>query len=377
MKIPILRLNYSQKEINQIKREVGEVLKSNCLTMGKRVKSFEKKFARYIGIKYAVATNSGTSSIEIILRALHCEGKTVIVPNITFMATAIAVVHAGAKIIFVDIDKKDLSIDPDDLEKKIRKDTVAVILVHIGGIISNNFERIKKICEKNNIALIEDAAHAFGSSINGKMAGNLGLAGSFSFYPTKIITTAEGGMITTNDRKIYEMAKILREHGKENHRFNIHTEFGYNWRFSELHAILGLQQMDKAKKIVNERRKIALYYDKNLSGVDGIEIVRPPKNVKSSYYKYIIYLEKEIDPNKIKREMAKKYNIYLPGEVYRETLHSQPLFKKYPGHMVNNLKDKFPNAEYVASRQICLPLYLGLSKKELKYIVESFKKAIK
>ncbi|MCX6760319.1 MAG: DegT/DnrJ/EryC1/StrS family aminotransferase, partial [Candidatus Nealsonbacteria bacterium] len=246
MKIPILKLNYSKKDIEEIKNGITEVLKSNYLTMGRKVEKFERRFADFIGVKYAVATNSGTSSIEIILRALNCEGKSVIVPDITFMATAIAAVHAGAKVILVDVDKNDLSISPDDLEKKIRKDTKAVILVHIGGIVSGNFERIKSICKKRKIALIEDAAHAFGSSLNGKMAGNLGLAGSFSFYPTKIITTAEGGMITTNDKKIYEMAKILREHGKADHKINIHTEFGYNWRFSELHAVLGLEQMRKA-----------------------------------------------------------------------------------------------------------------------------------
>lgn len=377
MKIPILKLNYSKKDISQIKKGITEVLKSDYLTMGERVERFEKEFADYVGVKYAVATNSGTSSIEIILRSIRCEGKNVIVPDITFMATAIAAIHSGAKVIFADVDKNDLSIDPDDLKKKIRKDTAAVILVHVGGIISSNFYRIKKICKEKNVALIEDAAHAFGSSIDGKMAGILGLAGSFSFYPTKIITTAEGGMITTNNKKIYRMAKILREHGKKDHHCNIHTEFGYNWRFSELHAVLGLQQIAKADKILKERREIADYYNKELKNVPGLEFIEIPANIKSSYYKYILYVREGIDPDRIKKEMIKKYDIFLPGEVYRDPCHSQPVFKKYPGYMLNDFKDCFPGADYVSSRQICLPLYPGLKKKELEHIVKSFKKVMK
>jgi dTDP-4-amino-4,6-dideoxygalactose transaminase len=377
MKIPILRLNYSDREINQIKKEIVEVLKSNYLTMGKKVESFEKKFADYVGAKYAVATNSGTSSLEIILRAIGCEGKSVIVPTITFMATAIAVIHAGAKVIFTDVTKEDLSIDPEDLKKKIRRDTRAVILVHIGGIISSNFYKIKRICEERKIFLLEDAAHAFGASIDEKMAGTLGIAGSFSFYPTKIITTAEGGMITTNNREIYRKARILREHGKKNPNYNIHTEFGYNWRFSELHAILGLQQMRKAKKIIKERQEIARYYDEKLKDVKGLEPIKIPPNIKSPFHKYILYLEKGIEPAKVKKAMLEKYDICLPGEVYREPCHSQPVFKKYPKWILNKSNDTFPSARYVCSRQVCLPLYPGLKKKELEYIVKSFKKAIR
>jgi len=205
------------------------------------------------------------------------------------------------------------------------------------------------------------------------MAGNLGLAGSFSFYPTKIITTAEGGMITTNNKKIYEMARTLREHGKADHSVNVHTEFGYNWRFSELHAILGLEQMDRAKKIIRERAKIAKYYDKELKGIEGIEFVKVPKNSVSSYYKYILYLKNNINPDKVKSEM-KKYDISLPGEVYRDALHYQPVFKKYPEKMINKYKENFPGAKYVSSRQICLPLYPGLKTDELRHIVDSFKK---
>ena len=376
MKIPILRLKFTKKDIDQIKNGIIRILKSNYLTMGENVKNFERLFNKFIGTKYAIATHSGTSALEIILRAIGCEGKSVIVPSITFMATATTVVHAGGKVIFVDVDREDLSINPEDLKKKIRKDTKAVILVHIGGIISKNFYEIKKICQKNKIILIEDAAHALGSSINGKMAGTLGKAAAFSFYPTKILTTAEGGMITTNSREIYQKAKILRDHGKKDEKYNIHTEFGYNWRFSELHAVVGLEQMKKIKKIIKERQQIARYYDQQLKEVWGVELIKIPANIKSSYYKYVIYLKKGISPDRVKREMFKKYKIMLPGEVYTDPLYSQPVFKKYPRFKLNKKTDIFPGAKYVSSRQICLPLYPSLKRKELKYIVKSFKKVI-
>ena len=242
--------------------------------MGSKVKEFEEEFSNFIGSKYAVAVNSGTSSLEIPLRALGVYNKTIIVPTITFMATPLAVIHAGAKVIFVDVLPENLSIDPDDLRRKITNDTAGVILVHIGGIISPQLHEIKKICEENGLFLIEDAAHAHGSSINGNKAGTLGVCGSFSFYPTKVLNTAEGGMITTNDKMIFEKSLIFREHGKKDHNFNIHTELGYNWRFSELHALLGLQQMKIVEDIISKRQQIAKIYDKKLNKTNGISLVK-------------------------------------------------------------------------------------------------------
>ena len=259
--IPLLRLDYSDEDIDYIQKGILDVIKSGYLTMGKKVEEFEAEFAKYIGTKYAVAVNSGTSSLEIMLRSFGVKGKTVIVPTVTFMATPISVIHAGGKVAFVDVTKEDLSIDPEDLKRKIAPDTAGVIIVHIGGIISSHYQEIEKICKDMGLFLIEDAAHAHGSSLNGVKAGDLSIGGSFSFYPTKILTTAEGGMITTNDENIYKMALTLREHGKPDHNVNVHTEFGYNWRFSEIHALLGLQQMRKVDYIIAERRTLGKLYD--------------------------------------------------------------------------------------------------------------------
>jgi len=376
MEIPILRIPYDDGDIKFLKEEIEKVLRSGYLTMDKRVKEFEDRFADFCGVKYAVGTNSGTSSIEIPLRAVGVEGKTVIVPSNTYMATPIAVVKAGGRVIFAECQKENLQIDPDDIEKKIQDDTAGVIIVHIGGIISPHLDRIRKICDKRGLFLIEDAAHAHGATIDGRMAGSLSLAGSFSFYPTKVFTTAEGGMMTTDSEEIYKRALVLREHGKADHDFNVHTEFGDNWRFSEIHAVLGLREMDKADWILGERRRVAKYYDENLAGVKGIKLLDIPSNINPSYYKYIAYLDERIGRDGLKRILREKYNVSLTGEVYSDPCHSQPVFKKYPDKMANSKNDKFPVTDYVCKHHICLPLYPGLSEKETAYVVSSLKEAI-
>src|SRR3990170_7883960 len=330
MKIPILRLPYDEDDIDFIKSEIEKVLRSGYLTMADRVREFEMRFAKYCGTNYAVGTNSGTSSIEIILRAIGVEGSTVIVPSNTYMATPIAVVKAGGRVIFVDCQQENLQIDPDDIERKIQSDTKGVIIVHIGGIISPHFDRIKKICEKKGLFLIEDAAHAHGATIDGKMAGSMSLAGSFSFYPTKVLTTAEGGMVTTDNEEIYHKLLVLREHGKADHSFNIHVEIGDNWRLSEIHAVLGIQQMKKVDWILSERRRIAAQYDTYLKIIDEIRPLKISSNINPSYYKYIAFLDERIEREKLKETLKRKYSIALPGEVYSHPCHNQPVFKKYP-----------------------------------------------
>jgi perosamine synthetase len=376
MKIPILRLEYTEEEIKAIQAGIKDVIKSGYLTMGARVAEFEKAFAAFTGTRYAIATNSGTSSLEIILRAVGVAGRTVIVPSNTMMASPAAVVHAGGRIIFADCDRNNLQLDPNDLKKKLHADTKAVMLVHIGGIISPAFNEIKEICDQNGITLIEDAAHAHGATIDGKQAGTLGLAGSFSFYPTKVLVTAEGGVITTDDEDIYKKAVSLRDHGRAPDDPNNHVEIGYNWRFSEFHAVLGIQQMKKARQILAERRKIAGWYDEKLEGIKGIRKVILPPDVKSSYYKYIVFLDDNIEREVVKKKLKEKYSVSLTGEVYSHPCHSQPAFKKYPETVANNPADTFPNTEYVAKKHICLPVYPGLTEDEVDYVVDSLKKVL-
>ena len=375
-KIPALRLSYSKEEKNDITKGVNEILNSGFLTMGEKVTQFERLFAEFVGVKYAVAVNSGTSALEIPLRALNVEGKSIIIPTNTFMATPLAALHAGAKVIFADVSRESLSIDPKEIEKNIIDGTVGVIIVHIGGFISPEWNKIKKICDSNGLFILEDAAHAHGATIDGQMAGSLGTAGSFSFYPTKIVNTAEGGMITTDDEDIYKLSLILREHGKTDPDLDIHSELGYNWRFSEFHALLGLQQMKKLPWMLSERRRLASIYDELIKEVHDVIAIELSDNIESSYYKYLLFLNTLYDSTVVKNKMRDQFGITLPSEVYANPCHSQPLFLKYPELVLNAPGKQFPGAKYVSKHQICLPLYPGLTDDELMYVVDSLKSVL-
>lgn len=377
MNIPILRLPYTDEDIEFIKDGIVEVLLSGYLTMGKKVAQFEKAFAEFIGTRHAIGTNSGTSSLEIVMRAIGVEGATVVIPSNTFMATATAVTHAGARIIFTDCQEENLQMDPADLQRKIQPDTRGVILVHIGGMISPNIDEIKRICDENSLFLLEDAAHAHGATIDGRRAGSLGIGGSFSFYPTKVMTTGEGGMVTTDDEEIYRRCLVLRDHGKTNPELNVHEEFGYNWRFSEFHALLGLQQMKRIESSLEERRRIAMMYDEKLGNLPKIKRLQIPPNIRSSYYKYIVFLDEHIERDELKTEMKDRYGIHLPGEVYSQPLHTQPVFRKHSWAVANDPGDSFPQTEYVCEHHLCLPLYLGLTEKEIDYVVDSLARVLR
>ncbi len=314
MQIPAAKIYFPEEDRKALLNQIDGILESGQLTLGKYGREFEQKFAEYVGTKYAVAVNSGTSALEIILRTLDIEGSSVIVPTNTFIATAAAVVHAGGKVIFADVGD-NLCLDANSLRQNIRKDTRAVIMVHIGGLVPPEIEQIAKICQEHGLMLIEDAAHAQGSTLKGKKAGSLGVAAAFSFYPTKVMTSAEGGMITTDDEKIYQRALVFRDQGKAGFLGNIHTEMGYNWRMSEIHAAIGLSQFARLEEFVADRRNVARFYDKELSQINNVSLIEIPPEAKSNYYKYVAILKTGIDRAALKKELKEKYGVGLSGEV--------------------------------------------------------------
>jgi len=230
--IPAAKIYFPEDDRKAILKQIDGILESGQLTLGKYGREFEQRFAEYVGTKHAVAVNSGTSALEITLRALDMEGSSVIVPTNTFFATPASVIHAGGKVIFADITD-NLCLDPASVRRQINKGTKAVIIVHIGGLIPPQIEEVRQICREHGLFLIEDAAHAQGSSLNGKKAGSFGIAAAFSFYPTKVITSGEGGMIATDDENIYKRALVFRDQGKAGFLGNIHTEMGYNCKLLE------------------------------------------------------------------------------------------------------------------------------------------------
>ncbi len=371
MLIPSAKIVIPKEDRSVLLKRIDEILESGQLTLGKYGKEFENKFARYTETRYAATVNSGTSALEIILRALNLQGKTVLVPTNTFFATAAAVVHAGARVLFCDIDES-LCIDLDSLQAVAQDDTKAVIVVHVGGIIAPQIAQIKQFCDENDLYLIEDAAHAHGSSYEGKKAGSFGIAGAFSFYPTKVITAAEGGMITTNNHEIYNRALVFRDQGKEGFLGNIHTEMGYNWRMSEIHAALGLSQFGRLEQFINERQAIAGIYDAALSKKEDVAPLVIPRGIRSNYYKYIAFIKEGVDRHALKSHLREVFEVSLSGEVYELPCHLQPVFKS----LDSDTGHKFPIAEDLCQRHICLPLFPGMKEEEAKYVVSSLKEAL-
>lgn len=371
--IPLLRLAFPEEDIAWIAEEIKAVLRSGFLTLGERVRLFEEQFAAFCGVKWAVATNGGTGALEMALRAVDVAGGVVVMPSNTYMATALAAIHAGAKVRFTECCWADLQMDPDDLARCIDADTKAVVLVHIGGMITERWERIRDLCLATGVPLIEDAAHAHGAVYKNRRAGTFGVAAAFSFYPTKVLTTGEGGMLTTNDREIYERAVRLREHGKLQPEVNIHTELGSNWCLSEVQAVLGLQQMTRANGLLAERRRLAALYDHLLSDSPNVSVVRPGCQVQSSYYKYIAYLPGDVSRELVKRRMLED-GIALTGEVYAHPCHSQPLFVRYPQYLASRSNSCFSVTDEVSKRHICLPLYPGLGDDEVERVVVTLNK---
>jgi len=364
--VPPVKPYFPEEDIKKIKMDVERILRSGMLTLHTYTREFEKRFARICGVKHAVAVNSGTSALEITLRTMKLKPEDkVLVPTNTFSATAAAVIFAGAKPVLTDINPKTLCVDIENMQKNITPKTRGIIAVHIGGLISPEIEEIRELCQDKKLFLIEDAAHAQGSNINHKPAGSLGDAGCFSFYPTKVMTTGEGGMITTDNDEVAEKARILRDQGKENFNSNIIIELGYNWRLPEISAAIGITQLKRLPEIIEKRNKIAKYFDKELEKISGITPLKTPPNIVNNYYKYVTFLEKGIDREKLKDRLRDK-GVRCSGEVYWPPLHLQPIYKQLLGVKQGDL----PLAEDACKRMVCPPIYAQMTTEEAQYVIE-------
>lgn len=369
LRIPPAKVYFPEEDRKVILQQIDEALISGQLTLGKHVKAFEECFARKVGATYAVAVNSGTSALEIPLRAFDVRGKTVLVPTNTFFATPAAVIHAGGQPRFVDTDPATLAVSLDEIKRRITEDTKGVIVVHIAGVVTPEMPAIQDFCWERSLFLLEDAAHAHGSSLDERSAGTFGDAASFSFYPTKVMTGAEGGMIVTNNQSVYEEALIYRDQGKADFLTNAHTRLGYNWRMSEPHAIIGHSQLNRLEEFIAARNRIARVYDQGLKGMPGVTALSLPQGCRSNYYKYIALLDTGIDRAALKKLLRAEYGVGLSGEVYEAPCHLQPVFAEYRD-------GEFPTAEDVCRRHICLPVYATMTDEDARYVLASLAAAL-
>ena len=361
---------FTAGDIEKIVSDVREILESGQLLFGEYTRKFEQMFAKYVKAKHAIETNSGTSALEIALRCLEVKnGAEVIVPTNTFIASPNSVIFAGGKPVFADIERETLCIDVEDAKERLTDKTIGIMAVHIAGLISPTIDDLRELCEDHHLFLIEDAAHAHGAMFKGEMAGNLGDVGCFSFYPTKVMTTGEGGMICTNMDKIAEKAKVLRYDGISND--GLIREIGYNWHPSEFHSAIGIYQLLRLEEFIKKRNDIARLYENRLRKISGISLFHRPSNIRHAYYKFPILLEPDINAEDLMKNLKEKHGVET-GRVYYPPCHMQPLYKRLFGFK----EGAFPVAEDVLSRVITLPMHAGMRTNEIDYVLENLESTI-
>jgi len=355
---------FNKKDIQYILSHTRQVLESGTLSRGPYVVDFEKKVANYLGRKYAIATNSCTTALEIGIKSLGIKNSEIIVPTNTFIASPNSIVNSGNVPVFADIEEDSYCLNTDDIEKKITTKTKAIMVVHIGGLIHPKIRQIKKLCRDEGLFLIEDCAQAFGAMIDKKKAGTFGDVACFSFYYTKIVVSAEGGFVTTNKKDVDEKCRMLRSHGRALGSSETFEIVGNNYRMHELTAIIGLSQLRNIEKIIKRRNEIAKIFNNNISDLVIPQIC--PKNIRHVYYKFCAILD--ADSSKIIEKMKKKYKIDV-GTLYYPPCHLHPVYQ--------NTKIKLPIAEKCLKRQIALPISNTMTDEQAKYITESLKKELR
>jgi len=353
------------------------VFNQRWLTNGPQLINFEKNFSSFLNTKFSSGVNSATSALHLCLRALKISyGDEVIVPTFTFAATANVIDYCGAKPIFCDVDINSFNIKPSEIRKKITKNTKAIILVHYGGQ-SCDMREIFEISKKKNIPIIEDCAHSLGATYKNKKCGSFGIASCFSFYPTKIITTGEGGMVSTNNIVFHKKVDLLRSHAmnilpseREDQgtwKYDV-IDLGYNYRLDEIRASLGISQLKRVTTINKKRSKIAKTYNKKLKNIKGITIPEVKKDRNHIYHLYSIKIEKEhhLTRDSLFQKLFKKG---IGTSVQYFPLH---LMTYYKNKYKNNIGE-FSNAEQLKDEILCLPIYPTMNAKQIDYVVNQIK----
>lgn len=374
MNIPYGRQSIDENDI----QAVVEVLQSDYLTTGPVVAEFEKVMADYVGAKYAVAVSNGTAALHIACLAAGIkEGDEVITTPITFVASSNCVLYCGGTPVFADVKKDSYNIDLEDVRRKITDRTKAIIAVHFTGQPCE-MDELHQIAKEHNLIVIEDAAHALGADYKGKRIGSISDLTTFSFHPVKHITTGEGGMITTNNKELYDKMMLYRSHGitrdplemteNQGDWYYQQLELGYNYRITDIQCALGISQMKKLDSFIKRRKEIADLYNKEFSGCDNIICPKQISGCNNSWHLYVIQVlginrKKAFD---FLRQKGIGANVhYIP-------VYTQPYYRQHGYGDVECI-----NAEKVYESFISLPMYPGLTKEEQQYVIEQIKVVVK
>ena len=375
MQVPLSSPDIIEKDIEA----VAGVMKTRFLSIGPKIVEFEKKMSEYTGVKYAVAVNSGTSALHLIIRGMGIgEGDVVITTPFSFIASANCILFERARPLFVDIDEQTLNLDPDKVEEKLESlsseeltKVKALLVVDAFGQPAD-WDRFRQIGKKYSLRLIEDSAEALGAEYKGKKAGSLGEVGVFAFYPNKQITTGEGGILVTDDAELSRLARSMRSQGRgESGEWLDHERLGYNYRMDELSSALGCSQMERIEEILDKRTKVAGMYGEKLAEVEEVQVpFIAPYVSRMSWFVYVIRLERGIDRNKVIKYLNEEGVQCKP---YFTPIHLQPFYRRMFGYKEGD----FPITEDVTERTIALPFFNNLKEEQIDYVVKKLKEGIK
>lgn len=366
MRVPLSRPDLSQNDRDIVMR----VLSTDQLSIGPMVTEFEKAIADRASCKYAVAVNSGTSGLHLIVRSLGIgDGDEVITTPFSFIASSNSIMFERAKPVFVDIRPDTLNIDPDRIERAISGKTKAILPVHAFGQPAD-MEPIREIANRHHLAIIEDSCEAIGAEYHGRPAGSFGDAGVFAFYPNKQITTGEGGIIVTNNEEIAKLSRSMRNQGRgEANTWLAHERLGFNYRLDEMSAALGLSQLKQLDGFLEARARVAETYNQKLRRIDGVVIPHIAPSVKMSWFVYVIQL-----PAHVNRDAVAQYldEHGVGCRPYFTPIHLQPFYSRLFGYK----RGDYPITEEVSSRTLALPFFNRLLEAEIDYVVETLNNAI-
>lgn len=369
--IPLFKIYWDDNDVEKV---TSIIKKGAYWAIGPEIKEFESRLAEFVGVKYALAVNSGTSALHTALAALGIgKGDEVIVPAFTFISTANSVLMVGAKPVFAEIEEETYGLNPEDVEKKITTRTKAIMPVHFGGL-SCHIKELKQIADRHNLLLIEDAAESLGAMVGGQKVGSFGNAAILSLCAPKVITTGEGGVVFTDSRDVYERSRLIYNHGRaETSDYFSSTErmeyimLGYNYRMSTMTAALGITQLDKIDKVVGMRRGNSAYLTEKLSDISEISTPVEPADYFHLYQMYTIRLKGDDSRREELRKFLNQNGI--GAKVYFDPVHLSLFYRNEFGYKVGDL----PKTEHISQTVLTLPMYPTLNKEEMDYMADKIK----
>ncbi len=374
LQVPLSSPDIVEKDIEAV---VG-VMKTRFLSIGPKVVEFEKRIGSYVGTRYAVAVNSGTSALHLIIKGMGIgEGDVVVTTPFSFIASSNCILFERGRPLFVDIEENSLNLDADKVEEKLEimsgeelAKVKALLVVDAFGQPAD-WDRFKEIGKKYNLKLIEDSAEALGAEYKSKKAGSLGEVGVFAFYPNKQISTGEGGILVTDNKELARVARSMRSQGRgENGEWLDHERLGYNFRMDELSAALGCSQMDRIEEILEKRVKVAGMYGEKLTEVEEVQVPFIAEYInKMSWFVYVIRLDKDVNRDSVIEYLNREGVQCKP---YFTSIHLQPFYRKIFGYKEGD----FPITEDISSRTIALPFFTNLKEEQIDYVVAKLKEGI-